>query len=147
MLHLKWIRDILTVFESHSIGVRTIFQLHSICILDEIHLEYARIVLNIFETDSYNSNDVRYKFSTFCAIQAQMWIELWQNCILIGSGWFLSITVTSQWTRWRLKPPASQLFAQPFVQVRIKENSKAPRDYPFWVESTVDRWFHLTKGQ
>ena len=34
------------------------------------------------------------------------------------------ITVTS---RWRLKSPASRLFAQPFIQVQIKENIKAPR--------------------
>ena len=28
--------------------------------------------------------------------------------------------------------PASRLFAQPFVQVQIKENAKAPRHWPLW---------------
>ena len=32
--------------------------------------------------------------------------------------------------RWRLKSPASQLFAQPFVQAQIKQNIKATRDWP-----------------
>ena len=35
-----------------------------------------------------------------------------------------TITVTSQWTRWRLKSLASRLFAQPFVQAQITETSK-----------------------
>ena len=42
----------------------------------------------------------------------------------------LDITVTSSWARWRLKSPASRLFAQPFVQAQIKENIKCPRDWP-----------------
>ena len=33
---------------------------------------------------------------------------------------------------WRLKSPASWLFAQPFVQTQIKENSKASRHWPLW---------------
>ena len=33
--------------------------------------------------------------------------------------------------RWRLKPPASQLFTQPFILAEIKENIKAPRYWPF----------------
>ena len=35
-----------------------------------------------------------------------------------------SITVTSQWARWRLKSPASPLFTQPFIQEQMKEKSK-----------------------
>ena len=35
-----------------------------------------------------------------------------------------NITVTSQWVRWRLKSPASRLFAKPFTQAQIKESSK-----------------------
>ena len=58
-----------------------------------------------------------------------------------------NITVTSQWARWRLKLPASRLFAQPFVQAQIKENKKVPRHWPLWGESTCDRWIPLTKGQ
>ena len=38
-----------------------------------------------------------------------------------------SITVTSWWARWRLKSPASRLFAQPFVQAYIKGKLIVPR--------------------
>ena len=37
----------------------------------------------------------------------------------------------SQWARWRLKWPASRLFAQTLVQAQIKENIKALRHWPF----------------
>ena len=46
------------------------------------------------------------------------------------------ITVTSKWVRWRLKSQASRLFTQPFVQVKIKENIKAPRHWPLFGEFT-----------
>ena len=46
------------------------------------------------------------------------------------------ITLRSQWASWRLKSPASRLFAQPFVQAHIKENIKVPRHWPLWGEST-----------
>ena len=55
-----------------------------------------------------------------------------------------SITVTSQWARWRLKSPASRLL---FVQAQIKENIKAPRHWPLWGEFTCDRWIPRTEGQ
>ena len=35
------------------------------------------------------------------------------------------ITMTSQWTGWRLKSSASRLFTQPFIRAQIKENIKA----------------------
>ena len=41
-----------------------------------------------------------------------------------------TITMTSQWTWWRLRSPASRLFTQPFIQTQIKENIKAPRHWP-----------------
>ena len=50
------------------------------------------------------------------------------------------ITVTSWWARWRLKSPASLLFAQLLVQAQIKENIKAPHHWPLWREFTGDRW-------
>ena len=34
----------------------------------------------------------------------------------------------------RLKSPASRLFAQPFIQLQIKENIKAPRHWPLYGE-------------
>ena len=36
----------------------------------------------------------------------------------------LSVTVTSQWARWRLKSPASRVFAKSSVQAQIKDTSK-----------------------
>ena len=40
------------------------------------------------------------------------------------------IAMASQWARWRLKSPASPLFAQPFIRPQIKENIKAPHHRP-----------------
>ena len=40
------------------------------------------------------------------------------------------ITLTSQWTPWHIKSPASRLFTQPFIQTQIKENIAAPRHWP-----------------
>ena len=54
------------------------------------------------------------------------------------------VTMVSWWAQWRLKSPASRVFAQPFAQVRIKENIKAPRHWRLWGESTGERWILLT---
>ena len=40
--------------------------------------------------------------------------------------------MTSQWASLCLKSPVSRMFAQPFVQALIKENLKAPRQWPLW---------------
>ena len=45
------------------------------------------------------------------------------------------------------KKPTSLLFIQPFIQAKIKENTKAPRHWPLCGEFTVDRWIPRTKGQ
>ena len=58
-----------------------------------------------------------------------------------------SITVTSQWVRWRLKSPASGLLIQPFIFSQIKENTKASRHWPLCWEFTGDRWIPRTNGQ
>ena len=58
-----------------------------------------------------------------------------------------SITMTSQWTWWRLRSPASRLFTQPFIQTQIRENIKAPRHWPLCGEFTGDRWIPRTNGQ
>ena len=42
---------------------------------------------------------------------------------------------------------SSRFFAQTFVQAQIKENIKAPRHRPLWVEFTGDRWISLAKCQ
>ena len=57
------------------------------------------------------------------------------------------ITVTSQWALWRLKSPASSLFAQPFIQEYIKEHIKATRHWPLCGEFTGDRWISRANGQ
>ena len=54
--------------------------------------------------------------------------------------------MTSWWARWRLKSPASRLFAQLFVHAQIKENIKAPRHWPLCGEFTADRWIPRTNG-
>ena len=58
-----------------------------------------------------------------------------------------NITVTSLRAWWRLKPPASRLFTQPFIQAKIKESIKALCHWPLRVEITGDRWIPLTKDQ
>ena len=50
--------------------------------------------------------------------------------------------MTPWWVRWRLKSPVSRLFVYPFVQALIKENTKAPRQWPLWGESTGHRGTH-----
>ena len=47
-----------------------------------------------------------------------------------------NITMTSWWVGLRLKSPASRLFTQPFIQAEIKENIKAPRNWPLCEEFT-----------
>ena len=44
-------------------------------------------------------------------------------------GFYLAITMTSWWARWRLRSPALRLLIQPFIQAQIKENTKAPRHW------------------
>ena len=51
------------------------------------------------------------------------------------------ITMTSWWAQFRLKSPASRLFAQTFARAHIKENIKAPRHWPLWGESTGESGF------
>ena len=60
------------------------------------------------------------------------------STFVLGLLHFASSFVTSIWARWRVISPASRFFAQPFVQVQIKENIKVPRYWPLWRESTGD---------
>ena len=43
---------------------------------------------------------------------------------------YFVITVTSQWTWWHLKSPASRLFTQVLIQAQIKENIRWPVNSP-----------------
>ena len=54
----------------------------------------------------------------------------------LGSEGSVHITMTSQWARLRLKPPASRLFTQAFIQAQIKENIKVQRHWPLGREFT-----------
>ena len=69
----------------------------------------------------------------FTGTGAALWLPpcLWGNSA--GYGWdLLNITVTSSWTRWRLKSPSFRWFAQPFVQAQIKNSNLR-----------IDRWMPL----
>ena len=52
-----------------------------------------------------------------------MGIRAAMNCIVIMCH-IHTITMTSWWARRRLKSPASRLFTQPFIQLRLKKTSK-----------------------
>ena len=54
--------------------------------------------------------------------------------------------MTSLWARWRLKSPASPLFAQVSVQVQIKENIKAASHWPLRGNSPVTGEFPTQKA-
>ena len=41
----------------------------------------------------------------------------------------------------------SAMVSEPYIQVHIKENIKAPRQLPFWWEFTGDRRIIRAKGQ
>ena len=87
-----------------------------------------------------------YNFDKMTAFteKERVWLlKLWNK----SQYWNKSITVTSQWARWRLKSTASQLFTHPFVQAQIKKSITAPRHWPLWREFTGDWWIPLTKGQ
>ena len=71
----------------------------------------------------------------------------WLGGFSPGYGFFLTITVTSEWARLRLKSQASPLFTQSFIRAQIKENIKAPRHWPLCGEFTGDRWIPRTNGQ
>ena len=58
------------------------------------------------------------------------------HCLYVSSLCY-RITVTSLWTWWRLKSPASGLFTQLFIQAQIKENINAPRHWPLCRNSPV----------
>ena len=83
--------------------------------------------------------------------------ELELDCWLTMRGIFQSGCFTAQRVRgppleWRhnehdgVTNLAPRLFTEPFVQVQIKENIKAPRHWRLWGEFTGDRWIPRTNG-
>ena len=108
---------------------KCIFMTKSLCILFPISLAFVPNV------------QIDYR-SALVQVKASIDPDLW--CHMVSPG---NITMTSQWARRRLKSPASPLFTQPFIRAQIKENIKAPRHWPLWVEFTGDRWIPRTNDQ
>ena len=101
-----------------------------------------------------------YKFSAFPIMKtAFLWSNTWLQVYMIPcvkycrnvdltcvfDKWIISVvgnditlTLTLWLARWRLKSPASRLFTEPFVQEQIKENIKAPHQWPLLGE--IHRW-------
>ena len=71
------------------------------------------------------------------------WQLLIRNSIKISQGTIsyricIWITMTSHWARWRLKSPASRLFAQPFIQAQINKKHQSSASLAFvW---GIHRW-------
>ena len=59
-------------------------------------------------------------------------INSWDTNLVITKSTKVMVLHCIIWARWRLKSPASRLFAQPFVQAQIKENIKVPCHWPLW---------------
>ena len=83
-------------------------------------------------------------FSTWLLIGWRVW------CLPIVEKQCLKIPVASHYddvimSAMALKPPASRLFTQAFIQAQIKENIKASRLWSLWGEFTGDRWIPRTK--
>ena len=98
----------------------------------------------------------RKTIPTCCVLPTSMWkmdsfarttttscsaCRKWWGC---WKGEHRHITMTSWWARWRFKSPVSRLFTQPFIQTQVKENIKALRHWPLWVEFTGDQWIPRT---
>ena len=64
----------------------------------------------------YPQTEDPFGLTEMCGVECE-WIE---HRVLL-------ITVTSTWTRWNLKSPASRLFAQPFVQAQMKKKPKTSK--------------------
>ena len=92
------------------------------------------------------------------SIEPVLWwiISKWNTChglSLLISRRLIAVDVVgfhallSSWAQSRLKSPASRLSTQLLIQAQIKENIKAPRNWPLWGEFTGDRWNPRTNGQ
>ena len=74
---------------NHILSVSTHLQLHSICILDEIHMQCARIILSIFELDS-DIFDFLFNFYTRFWIEFKknaFWLFLFDSCVNLVQVW------------------------------------------------------------
>ena len=78
------------------------------------------------------------------------------KCMLVGSchvthrwhWWMAHYRYYSDaiWVLWRLRLPSALLFVQRYVGADIKENTKAPRYWPFVRWTIGDRCFPLQRG-
>ena len=112
--------------------------------------QYDTILRTIFHISQLHVPD-RLKFiaEITTAATLSVYTALYYELLYCGHvmGAFVAITVTLEWAWWRLKSPASPLFAQLFIQATIKESMKAPRHWPLCGESTGDRWISSINGQ
>ena len=74
---------------------------------------------------------------------SRIWCEgaIYVSLLIDCSEWHYSDVMKSAMGS---KSSASRLFAQTFVQTKIKEDIKAPRYCPLWRETTCDLWIPLT---
>ena len=89
-------------------------------------------ILGIFVGGCFDSNGTAVGFMWFKYFMLPV-----QDTVMALIKTNKDITVTS----------APRLFTQPFIQVQIKENIKAPRHWPLCGEFTGDRWIPHTNGQ
>ena len=108
---------------------------------------WSKTLINLTYLNTFFEQRVWFKFVTIyarCCIRCGAGAE---SAIVRHQPSGITITMTSDWTRWRLKSPASRLFTQAFIRVQITENIKAPRHWPLCGEFTGDRRIPRTKGQ
>ena len=98
----------------------------------KIYLSLAQVIVQALHVHWQKLNTVSHSLSFFSKVD-------------LALDEYTSIDIC--FYRWRLKSPASRLFAQPDIQAQIKENIKAPRYWPLCGEFTGDRWIPHTKGQ
>ena len=105
----------------------------------------------------FNASCTGMPFNTKCEKTGGMLVNSvcrgWGYCIKLNMSYLpqtqLCITMTSWWSWWRLRSPASQLFTQqlPFIQTEMNENIKVLRPWALCGEFTGGRWIPRTKGQ
>ena len=64
-----------------------------------------------------------------------------------NGGYIFAITVSHNKRDGVSNRQRLDMFAEPFVQAKFKENVKAPRHWSLWGESTDDRWIPFSRGQ
>ena len=120
--------------------------------LDIPHSRDVKNFAHIFIISFCRQNDINTISPDLTCFYDSHFGLIHHNYALLGTQHYLIL----QWrhnecdgvsNRRRLKSPASQLFAQTFVEAQNEENLNAQRHWLLWGEPTGDRWIPLTKGQ